>query len=59
MFGWLLFDRMLFFGPTFSHLICYFGYFFVNSMALFKIKTRSYMAYGTAKRIHFCTSLKV
>ena len=38
MFGQLLFDSMLFFGPSFSHLICYFGYFFVNSMALFKIE---------------------
>ena len=34
-FGLLLFDSMLFFGPSFSHLMCYFGYFFVNSMALF------------------------
>ena len=35
MFGLLLFDSMLFFGPSFSHLICYFGYFFGNSMELF------------------------
>ena len=25
--GLLLFDSMLFFGPSFSHLLCYFGYF--------------------------------
>ena len=29
MFGLLLFDSMLFFGPSFSHLICYFGFFCV------------------------------
>ena len=35
-FWLLLFDSMLFFWPSFSHLIFYFGYFcFVNSMALF------------------------
>ena len=26
-FGLSLFDSMLFFGPSFSHLVCYFGYF--------------------------------
>ena len=27
MLGWLLLDSMLFFAPSFSHLICCFGYF--------------------------------
>ena len=27
MFGLLVFDSMLFFEPSFSHLMCYFGYF--------------------------------
>ena len=27
MFELILFDSMLFFGPSFSHLMCYFGYF--------------------------------
>ena len=34
-FGLLLFDSMLFFGPSFSHLMCYFGNFVINSMTLF------------------------
>ena len=32
---------MLFFGPSFSHLICYFGYFcFANSVYLSKLKNK-------------------
>ena len=34
----LLINSILFFGLSFSHLICYFDYFFVNTMALFQIK---------------------
>ena len=29
---------MLFFVPSFSHLVCYFGYFFINSIVFFQIK---------------------
>ena len=32
VFGLLYFNSMLFFGPSFSHLVCYFGYSFGNSM---------------------------
>ena len=30
-FGLVKFGIMLFFGPSFSHLTCYFNYFFTNS----------------------------
>ena len=38
MFGLYFLDGMLFLEPSFSHLICYINYIFVNSMALFKLK---------------------
>ena len=34
-FDLLQFDNMLFFGPSFSHLICYFGYFFLEINDIF------------------------
>ena len=35
MFWLLLFDSMWFFGPSFSHLIYYLGYYFGNSVTPF------------------------
>ena len=41
MLGLLLFDSMLFFGPSFSHLICYFG-LFLSIQWLFLNKKRKF-----------------
>ena len=41
MFVWLLFDTVLFFGPSVHYLMCCFGYFFVNSRHFFKFKKGS------------------
>ena len=37
-FGLLQFDSMLFFGPSFSHLVFYFGYFLEIQWYLSKLK---------------------
>ena len=51
MFGWILMDNMLFFGPSFSHLICYFGYFLYIQWHFSKLKKGSLVHYVWGKYI--------
>ena len=51
MFGLYLLDSILFFRPSFSHLICYFNYFFAIEWHFSNSKKGSFVHLVQAKYI--------